>query len=699
MLRAVESRVATAFERNRDLIIFSERLGSVEAYDVTAINDFLTSLVISHEPVAAAYYWRVDDRLVYRHDTYSQLEDHAFSEVIRDLRTEPGPGFRFAWFTRLYVPEFQEDSGGERAVGMVVGYPLLQLQKKAYVVVAIPADRLQQWLLLDSDEAVSSLEISDLYTGERVFAVNANENTVWLHEHPDSARGLYYRAGIVPAGGYGLVQIFVWAFIPLAAILIIAGVGWAVAVTIGRNRLLDAIISTVRGAAAMTIEPSAQDEFHFLQTAVDELVQRATAVEDSSARIREFRIGHVFANLIERTDSPDRVQQELERLVPNHMQTRMCCVIVELDQYFRAVEQYGEADLGLLKFALRQAVDELAQEQFDDAWTRWIAAERLAVLGFADSQQAEGPAGASREFAEGVRAWSDDHLPFSVTVAIGRLASSWMDVAASYDEATRVLSLKAIMGMNRILTEEDLQSQASKAVFGLYPDVDRLVSQLLSGRSEWSDTYGAILGEMRVARLPKRDIARLVSYVVFVLERDIQYTATPVRELWRNEIAPELGRLATQLDVLENLAPRVSAFLAELAEAVVVSLQDDWLARAVVEIEEHVRANLNDASLSLDLYSDAHDIHRSQLSRAFKKYSGRNFVDFLISVRMERAKQLLSDPDARVDWVAAEVGYTHPFSFSRTFHRYVGMSPSQFQKTHRAASKSSDGAESGTNSA
>lgn len=699
ILRSVESSVAAAFERNRDLIRFSERLATVEAYDVTAVNDFLTSLVISHEPVSAAYYWRVGDQLVYRHDTYTQLRDHAFLDVIQDIQEAPGSGFRFAWFTTFYVPEFLEGSGGSRTVGMVVGYPLLQPQKKAYVVVAIPADRLRAWLLLDPEEAVSSLEITDILTAEPVFAVNATESTIWLHEDRDLARGLHYRTGIIPSRGYGLVETFVWASAPLAAILAIAGAAWAIVALMGRNRLLDAIISTVRSAATVTATAAGEDEFHYLQSAVDDLVQRATAVEDTSARNREYRIGYVFANLIERTDSPDRVQKELERLVPEHSETRITSVVVEIDQYFRITQEYGESDLMLLKFALRNSVDEIARASFADAWTRWVASDRLAVLGFQVAGSGETGAADPAGFAETVRTWAQEQLPFSVTVALGRWASSWTDVAASYDEATRVLGLKAVMGLNRILTSTDLDSHASKAVFALYSHVDRLASQLRSGREEWADAFTVILDGVRMANLPKRDIARLVNYMIFILDRDLGHTAKSVRELWRARLQPQFDRLATEFDVLESLAPRLLALLTELADAIRLSLRDDRLAQVVVEMQEHVRANLSDPSLSLDLYGDVHGVHRSQLSRAFKKYAGSNFVDFLISVRMERAKDLLKDSDARIEAVAGDVGYTHPFSFSRAFRQYSGVSPTQFQKSVHRASHARDETGPGTNPA
>jgi AraC family transcriptional regulator len=60
--------------------------------------------------------------------------------------------------------------------------------------------------------------------------------------------------------------------------------------------------------------------------------------------------------------------------------------------------------------------------------------------------------------------------------------------------------------------------------------------------------------------------------------------------------------------------------------------------------------------------------------------TGRTPYELLISLRMERARDLLRDPRLQVTDVAFAVGYKTPSSFAAAFHKLVGVTPSAFRR-------------------
>src|SRR5437764_413292 len=66
--------------------------------------------------------------------------------------------------------------------------------------------------------------------------------------------------------------------------------------------------------------------------------------------------------------------------------------------------------------------------------------------------------------------------------------------------------------------------------------------------------------------------------------------------------------------------------------------------------------------------AEAH-LSERQLERLCRKELGRNPRQQLIWLRMRRAAELLTASDAKVETVAAKVGYRNPFVFSTTFRR------------------------------
>lgn len=67
------------------------------------------------------------------------------------------------------------------------------------------------------------------------------------------------------------------------------------------------------------------------------------------------------------------------------------------------------------------------------------------------------------------------------------------------------------------------------------------------------------------------------------------------------------------------------------------------------------------------------------LSRLFRRSIGRSPGDIYLAVKMQRAAELLADPNASVKKVALELGYRHTGDFSRAFNRFHGYSPNRFR--------------------
>ncbi|HEU5396664.1 MAG TPA: AraC family transcriptional regulator [Verrucomicrobiae bacterium] len=65
----------------------------------------------------------------------------------------------------------------------------------------------------------------------------------------------------------------------------------------------------------------------------------------------------------------------------------------------------------------------------------------------------------------------------------------------------------------------------------------------------------------------------------------------------------------------------------------------------------------------------------------FKRVTGVTPNAFFIRARMQRARQLLQEPDLNVKEVAARLGYADQFYFSRIFKSVNGVSPKDFRAT------------------
>lgn len=87
-----------------------------------------------------------------------------------------------------------------------------------------------------------------------------------------------------------------------------------------------------------------------------------------------------------------------------------------------------------------------------------------------------------------------------------------------------------------------------------------------------------------------------------------------------------------------------------------------------------------DEDLSLDYLSERLNLSGTYLSVYIKEKTGLNFSDHLTSVRMQKAKELLTSTRLNVNEISRSVGYAHITSFNRSFKKSTGLSPGEYRK-------------------
>ncbi|WP_339286660.1 AraC family transcriptional regulator [Paenibacillus sp. FSL E2-0201] len=82
--------------------------------------------------------------------------------------------------------------------------------------------------------------------------------------------------------------------------------------------------------------------------------------------------------------------------------------------------------------------------------------------------------------------------------------------------------------------------------------------------------------------------------------------------------------------------------------------------------------------ISIDHMASSLGYHRAHLSKAFKQKIGMSPKQYLLKVRMDKAKELLGGT-LTIDQISSSVGFNDALYFSKQFRKWSGMSPSEFR--------------------
>ncbi|MBI4663028.1 MAG: helix-turn-helix domain-containing protein [Verrucomicrobia bacterium] len=99
------------------------------------------------------------------------------------------------------------------------------------------------------------------------------------------------------------------------------------------------------------------------------------------------------------------------------------------------------------------------------------------------------------------------------------------------------------------------------------------------------------------------------------------------------------------------------------------------VSRAKEFIHEH-----QGEELSLGQVAKAVNTSTFYFCKMFKRITGLNFTDYVSRVRIEKAKNLLLNPNLRISEIAYEVGFQSLTHFNRMFKRILGQSPTEYRQ-------------------
>jgi len=102
--------------------------------------------------------------------------------------------------------------------------------------------------------------------------------------------------------------------------------------------------------------------------------------------------------------------------------------------------------------------------------------------------------------------------------------------------------------------------------------------------------------------------------------------------------------------------------------------------RFINKLQKFIEENLDDEQLDVTVICQHVGLSRMQVHRKLKALTQKTTTQFVRSVRMQHARQLLKKTDLQIAEIAFRVGYSDPSYFSRQFSEEFGHPPSDTRK-------------------
>lgn len=145
----------------------------------------------------------------------------------------------------------------------------------------------------------------------------------------------------------------------------------------------------------------------------------------------------------------------------------------------------------------------------------------------------------------------------------------------------------------------------------------------------------------------------------------------------------EKNQILDKMDICSSTSDLCTAFVEELTQIlnhVQQKLSENKISASISLACQYINDHLSD-SLTLESVASYVYLNSTYLSELFKTETGKNFKDYILEKRMELACELLKT-SMKVTEVAARAGYADAKHFSKTFKKYKGISPKEYQRIY-----------------
>ena len=130
---------------------------------------------------------------------------------------------------------------------------------------------------------------------------------------------------------------------------------------------------------------------------------------------------------------------------------------------------------------------------------------------------------------------------------------------------------------------------------------------------------------------------------------------------------------------LLNANLKIKSFLYAVLSETGQQEENAKISAHVGNILAFIAKNIPNCALSLKTVCDAYCTSESQLRRYIRKYTGLSPNAYITALRINKAKDELSNTDKPINVISSECGFASPYYFSKVFSKTVGVSPSKYR--------------------
>lgn len=422
-----------------------------------------------------------------------------------------------------------------------------------------------------------------------------------------------------------------------------------------------------------------ENEFHFIEktTALnwEEHQQIADRLKAQNNIIRQSVLSQLLLGKIDTEAFPlEELLQEHQISFVSESFAVLLFYIVDVQELFAEEKELTPAQrYQMMQFIITNIAEEVMTEEGSGVVCE--AEHMMAGIISLRTPQQE----ALRRVAEKIQSSILEYFQMEMTVAISNIHVGADQIPVCFEEAVQALQYRMLLGNQTLIFYENAQMPRGNQYDYPLEAEQALVTQMKAGNfKQIEKTLDSVYEKNFSDNHLSVDMAKCL---LFDLVSTVIKTIPQMGEMrYINHVAEVAARIGSES--VQEVFGQLKALLQELCS----EMEGKQIPREEnlkEKVMEYVRQNYTDDDLGVASIAQMLGLTPSYVSKLFREAAGITLPDYILNMRMEKAKQLI-ESDAFRQWtfqkVAEQVGFANARTFSRQFKKYTGVTPGRYRE-------------------
>lgn len=262
---------------------------------------------------------------------------------------------------------------------------------------------------------------------------------------------------------------------------------------------------------------------------------------------------------------------------------------------------------------------------------------------------------------------------YHIVVAVSKIYSEVKACKYAYEDIKTCMAYRRVVPIDEIIDSEDIKYGADT----YYPVdlIEKLPGYILTGNAkECREIISQVIKENITSNISRNKFISIVTSIFNVIVNTLKtgdYDKDEIEDFEKSFFDRTSGMIIFE-DIQSLLNDMIHKSIEDLQFEDNKKIDKNF-------IMQYIHMHYSE-SLYLDNMAEISGTSPKYFSKFFKKAFGINFVDYLNKIRINHSKEYLKSTNMPVNEIAEKVGYFNSSTFTSTFKKNCGMSPSEYRK-------------------